>query len=174
MRILCFKKAGSKLYGYPPGGLTRVKLSEEDTLCNEGFFIPLIWPDLPTTSKMVNQKYWDIKNVSLEKKACFRLKLSLMLDLLIEVMDCLRKKAKLSRHKMNSYMHERRHVYEYQFSFNSLSTQKCLCQFIFSLEDMKRILSIFNYHGSTQRQSYVCSEITAACILIKKISYPYR
>lgn len=77
-----------------------------------------------------------------------------------------------SRKEIYCQMLRSMHVHETYFNFNSFSTKECLIQFQFEPEDMKRILNIFDWTGETSLRGYVCSDIIAAGILLRQISYP--
>lgn len=99
---------------------------------------------------------------------------SVIMDLPLEISYHFWKTYRRFEIEVKCHLLRRRYVQQVIFNFNSFSTQECLRQFQFRPEDMKHILPIFNYHGRTGRRGYVCSEITAACILLRRISYPCR
>lgn len=124
---------------------------------------------------MVSQKEWAVKKCHAKKRrSCSRPRYGILLDLPVEMLYLLRKRSRHSRREICCHILRRRHVFEIRFNFNSFSTEECLKQFRFKPKDMNRILSIFAFDGRTGRRGYVCSDITAACIILRRLSYPCR
>lgn len=124
---------------------------------------------------MVGQREW-AWNLCLrrKKKSQRRLRYSVLLDMPIEVSYLLLKKVRKARQEIERFMQRRRHVAETSFNFNIFSTLDCLRLFRFRPNDMGHVISFISFPGRTVRRGYVCSEITAACILLRRISYPSR
>lgn len=68
----------------------------------------------------------------------------------------------------------RRNVYQTFINLNMYSTQECLRTFSLVPEDMRFILSFFDFLSRTVRRRYTCSELTVACIILRRISFPCR
>ena len=60
------------------------------------------------------------------------------------------------------------------FNINSLSDAECYRQFRFNTIDFEKVCTLFTWNGKTSRNGYKCTTTTAACIVLRRLSYPCR
>jgi len=60
------------------------------------------------------------------------------------------------------------------FNVNGYSTEQCLRDFRFRPQELPKITDIINWSGTTTRNRYVVSPMTATCILLRRLAYPTR
>lgn len=121
---------------------------------------------------MVSQRQWAISKCRKKKvDSSVRVRRAIVLDIPIELICLLRNKTKRARREIKCFMIGRRHVFESSFNYIVFSTQDSLRQFRFIPQDMGKIINLFSFEGKTVRRGYVCNDITAACILLSRISY---
>ena len=65
-------------------------------------------------------------------------------------------------------------VSETTFDVDSLSDEECFRQFRFLKKGLNIISSIIRWSGVTKRNRYKCSPLTAACILLRRLTYPSK
>lgn len=60
------------------------------------------------------------------------------------------------------------------FNVNHFTELDCLKLFRFKKREISRVSECTNFHGRTARRGYVCDTLTAACIMLRTLSYPSR
>ena len=72
-------------------------------------------------------------------------------------------------------LQRKRHVKGVTFNLNAFSENQSLTDFRFPKSDVQKVARIIIYSGGrTARRGYCCDEITAGCIVMRRLAAPCR
>ena len=78
------------------------------------------------------------------------------------------------RKDLQKVVSRKRAIRAVYFNLNIFSTEECLRLFSFRQRDLSTVADVLAWSGKIERRRYTASNLTATCIVARRLSYPSR